>query len=121
MLRWLVGLTFTLAVLAGGGFVAFSWWQDRAAVPKLAGAIEQAGTATVGEGEALASLDARDIYHAGQERDRTIVTQREVIREQILAAPGADQPLAPGLIASINRGVCQRPAYHDDPRCVPLR
>ena len=115
-------IRFLVALIATGAIGAACWfgWQAMTAKP-LAAALQTAGDATVGEGAAQAALEAERIAQAGADRDRTIITQREVIREQILTAPGADQPLDPGLIAAINRGVCKRAASRDDPRCDQLR
>lgn len=109
-----------LAALIGAAGTAY-WWLGRVPTSQLSGALEQAGDATVGQGQAEAANDAQRITTTGQDRDRRSAQTHEANHAAILSAPGADVPINPRLLRVHRAGLCQYDAYRDDPVCAQLR
>jgi hypothetical protein len=111
-------MVVAIAVLAAGGYL---FWEHLSTANKLAEAQRKAGAATVDAGQARAETAAQKIIVAGETRQHLDLAIHQDNANAIAAAPGADAPLDPGLIAAANFGLCRYPANAADPRCAGLQ
>lgn len=107
-----------LALLGVGGYL---FWEHLSTANKLVAAEVKAGTATVGAGQAQTELAAQKIIVSGQAHQALDINLHQENANAILAAPGADAPLGPGLIAATNRGLCRYASDAADPGCAGLQ
>lgn len=94
-----------LVILALGGGAGIYLFMNRVPAHQLAGAEKQAATATVAAGQAGAALDASNIGHTGEARERATNERKERAVAAIQAAPGASTPLPDDLRQRINDGM----------------
>lgn len=84
------------------------------------GALAEAGV-TVAEGQMAAGQDAQrvtiDVYNRASEVDATTRSNRD----DILAAPGAQDAIPADVADAGRRALCLRAAYRDEPACQQLR
>ncbi len=111
-------VALVLVLLAVAGLV-YSKFQS--GTHELASAIKQAGTATVGQGQAQLHADATQILAAATHRDQTIVIKEKADAAAIAQAPGASDPYGADLVRRLDVGLCGYAAYRDDPGCARLQ
>jgi len=109
-------LAIGLVVLLGlAGLAGFAWWQSQGATHQLKGALKAEDTAITGRAQAQAGQDAQRIVVAGQAHEAIDFTVHQENANAIAKAPGADAPLDPALIATVNAGLRRYGGQGPDP------
>lgn len=92
---------------------------------QLAAAQTQAATATdnlvVAKGQNAAQTDAQKIVLAGSAKTDVTLHIQQDNQRAILAAPGASQVVDPGLVSTLDDGLCRYDAYAGNPGCNQVR
>lgn len=117
-MRWVWGL-LPLLVAAGAAVALYLYLTQPN--KQLAQHIEGEGKAAVAAGQAGAALDAGDIAHKGEARERGVNERKEKAVARIRSALGADTPLPDDLRRRINDGMRDVDADPERGGRVPLR
>lgn len=108
------------AALVVGGLTYVNHLRTAVKVAEVAEAVAKAN-ATSANAQSGATTAAAVIADRGARRDALSITLHEEHAHDLQAAPGADAPVDPGLVAATRSRLCDYAAYQRDPACAELR